>query len=161
MKRIVTLLLVVVLVLSLSVAAFAEYTNGVATNFPDGGGKPFLLGVYNTSDKKIAVIPTEEIGIWTIKNMYKIPWEDQDPFLKAYEETRGIKDRTVRSVFYLWIPESYKELKDFAYVRYPFTCSGKNIKFTVNGKEMEIGDISENSYFAKLTEFGTIVITCD
>ena len=160
MKRFVVVVLSIILVLSLSVSAFAATADGIPTE-EGGGGRRFLLGVYNTSDKKIAVIPTEEIGIWTIKNMNNIPWEDQEPFLKAYEETRGIKDRTVRSVFYLWIPGSYKELKDFAYVRYPFTCSGKNIKFTVNGKEMEIGDISENSYFAKLTEFGTIVITCD
>ena len=157
MKRFVSLVLAVVLLFSMSIVAFAEYTNGVAVR--DGYNR--LLGVYNSSDKKIAVIPSGDIGISTIKNPEKIPWEDRDSFFEAYEETCSIKDRTVRSVFYLWIPESYKELKDFAYVRYPFTCVGKNITFTVNGKEMEVCPISENSWFAKLTEFGTIVITCD
>ncbi len=46
-------------------------------------------------------------------------------------------------------------------MRYPFTCAGKNVTFTVNGKEMEVCPISENSWYAKLTEFGTILITCD
>ena len=56
MKRIVTLVLVVVLVLSLSIAAFAEYTNGVPAIVVNGGSGPsLLLGIYNSSDKKITI----------------------------------------------------------------------------------------------------------
>ena len=162
MKRIVTLVLVVVLVLSLSIAAFAEYTNGVPAIVVNGGSGPsLLLGVYNSANKKITVIPGEDIAIYTIKSASEIPWEDQEAFLKACEETGSTKDKTVRAPFYLWIREDYKELDGFAYVRYPFTCVGKNVKLTVNGKEMEVCPISENSWFAKLTEFGTIVISSD
>ena len=157
MKRFVVIVLSIVLVLSLSITAFAKTADGVAAQ----GGYSRLLGIYNSSDKKITVIPAKDIGIFTIYSLDKIPENDQIPFLKASEEAGNITDRTIRSLYYLWIPETYRQLDGFAYVRYPFTCAGKNITFTVNGKEMEVCPISENSWYAKLTEFGTIVITCD
>ncbi len=162
MKRFVVIVLSIVLVLSLSISAFAATSDGVATNTGGAAGGPsLLLGIYNSSDKKITVIPAKDIGIFTIYSLDKIPENDQIPFLKASEEAGNITDRTIRSLYYLWIPESYKQIDGFAYVRYPFTCAGKNITFTVNGKEMEVCPISENSWYAKLTEFGTILITCD
>lgn len=157
MKRFVAFVLVIVLAFSLSITAFAKVADGTAMQ----GGSSLLLGVYNSADRKITVIPTKDIGIYTIYTLDQIPPLEQSSFLKACEEADSLKGRTVRSLFYLWIPETYKQIDGFAYVRYPFTCAGKNITFTVNGKEMEVCPISENSWYAKLTEFGNVLITCD
>ena len=155
MKRFVTFALVIVLVFSMSISAFAATADGVAAQ-----GGSLLLGIYNSSDKKIEVIPAKDIGIYTIYNLSCIPVQDQSSFLKTCEEAGKITDRTVSSLFYLWIPEGYKQIDGFAYVRYPFRCAGKDIVFTVNGKEMEVCEISENSYYAKVTEFGNVLVTC-
>ena len=47
----------------------------------------------------------------------------------------------------------------FSYARYYFSTVGRNVGLSVNGKDMEIVRLGNNQYYAKLTEFGTVVIT--
>ena len=154
MKRFVCLILIAVLALSLSSTAFAATAVG-ASNF----GASLLLGVYDSSDRKIAVIPTKDIWIVAPVNAEDLPPVKHEAFLKACKEELGKDDDTTRSLFWLDITGNYLEMKDFGYVRYPFRCHGSNVKLTVNGKEMEVVNIQGSSYYAKLTECGTVCIS--
>lgn len=171
MKKIVSLLLAVALVMGLGITAFAAGSptsdgnkggNGSATtNVPRGnGGKPGM-GIYNSDDEEIAFVPAGQIKRIAVGNANKLSAEDKEAFLAAYEEAKNIEGKKVKYFYWLDIPEEYKEMDGFAYGKYEFTCTGENVQVTVNGKEMEVEQTGKNTYFAKLTEFGAVAILCD
>ncbi len=160
MKKIVSLLLAVVLVLGLGVTAFAA-GSPTGGNGQDKGPTKKGMEIYNSDDELIALVPPEEIKRVSVGNANKLSAEEKEAFLAAYEEAKNVEGKKVKYFYWLDIPEKYKNMEDFAYAKYEFTCTGKNVQVTMNGKEMEVEQTGKNSYFAKLTEFGAIAILCD
>ena len=159
MKKIISILLVVAVMFSLGVTAFAKGSPVVEPTKKTTavGG----MGIFDSNDKQIAVVPPQKIVNYSVANAGRLPAEDKDAFLAAYEEAKNVQDRTVRSFFWLDIPDEYKNMDGFAYAKYNFNCRGENVQLTVNGNPMEVVNISGSRYFAKLTEFGAVSITSD
>lgn len=156
MKRFVALILVFVMAFALAATAFAD---GSPVKNDQGAGT--AMGIYNSDDKRIAKVPASSVKKVMPSRAYRLDEADKDAFLKAYEEAKKVEDRVVRACYWLDIPEKYKEMDDFGYAKYEFSCRGKNVQLTVNGKEMDVVSLGSGVYYAKLTEFGTIVITSD
>ena len=156
MKRLISALLVITVLLALSASAFAAGS-------PTGSGKKDTgltgIAVYNSNDKRLAVVPTKDITKCNVRQADKLDAADKEAFLKAYEEAKNIEDKVVLRVFWLDIADEYKNMDDFSYARYYFTTPGRNVELSVNGKDMEIVRLGNGQYYAKLTEFGTVVIT--
>ena len=156
MKRFISVLLVLTLLLALGVTA-------LAAGSPTGTGKKndAMTGfvVYNKSDKGIVRVPNKDIYRYSIHQADKLDAADQEAFKAAYEDAQKIEGKLVRNVFWLDIADEYKNMDDFSYVRYYFGLTGRNIKVSVNGKDMEVVGLGQDQYYAKLTEFGTVVIT--
>ena len=155
MKRFVSILLVITVLLALGIPAFAAGS-------PTGSGKKNEamsgLVLYNSDDKVIGVVPTKDIIRYNVRQADKLDAADKEAFLAAYEDARKVDDKVVLQAFWLDVPDEYKT-SDFAYARYYFNTVGRNIGVSVNGNDMEIGRLGNGNYFAKLTEFGTVVIT--
>jgi hypothetical protein len=160
MKRIVSLLLAAVLLLGLGVTVFAAGSPTGGNGQPKGPVKKGM-GIYNAEDERIALVPPGQVKKTAVGNAKRLSDADREAFLAAYEEVKKIEDKKVKYFFWLDIPEKYKNMEDFSYAKYEFTCTGKNVQLTVNGKEMEVEKTGKNTYFAKLTEFGAIAILCD
>ena len=160
MKKIVSLLLAVALVMGLGITVFAA---GSPTSGNGQDKQPTKKGmeIYNSDDELIAIVPPEEIKRVSVGNANKLSAEEKEAFLAAYEDAKNVEGKKVKYFYWLDIPEKYKNMEDFAYAKYEFTCTGENVQVTVNGKEMEVEQTGKNTYFAKLTEFGAIAILCD
>lgn len=169
MKKAVVFLLALVMAFSLSVTAFAqgvEYPSVVS-----GGGLDYDvtgLEVYNhkenqkenEKDKLIDIIPYTKVLKLSVGQAYELDKEDEEAFLKAYEEAKAITDKLV--VYFYWLDvRDYKYPEDFSYIKYPFSCPGENVTFSVNGKPMEVVHVDGIRYYAKMTETGAIMICCD
>ena len=156
MKRFISVLLVLTLLLALGVTA-------LAAGSPTGTGKKndAMTGfvVYNKSDKGIVRVPNKDIYRYSIHQADKLDAADQEAFKAAYEDAQKIEGKLVRNVFWLDIADEYKNMDDFSYVRYYFTLHGRNVCVSVNGNDMEVVGLGQGQYYAKLTEFGTVVIT--
>ena len=155
MKKFIALVLVAVMVLS-----FASTSLAAASVKPSGGktGGESKIQIYNSEDKMIAKAPVTRISVGRAN---KLADADKEAFLAAYEAAKNDTAKKTKYFFWLDIPESYKTMEGFAYAKYPFRCTGENVQLTVNGKPMEVVNVRGANYFAKLTEFGTIAITCD
>ena len=170
MKKIVSLLLAVALVMGLGITVFAagsptsEGNTGsggsATTNVPRTAGQAGM-GIYNSEGEKIATVPAGQIKKTAVGNAKKLSDADKEAFLAAYEEAKKVEGKKVKYFFWLDIPEKYKNMDDFGYFGYRFTCTGKNVQVTVNGKDMEVEQIGKNTYIAHLTEFGAVAILCD
>ena len=119
------------------------------------------MGIYNSDGEKIATVPAGQVKKTAVKNAKKLSAENKEAFLAAYEEAKNVEGKKLKSFYWLDIPSKYKNMEDFGYAEYKFTCTGENVQVTVNGKEMEVEQTGKNSYTAKLTEFGAVAIFCD
>ena len=170
MKKIVSLLLAVALVIGLGITVFAagsptssgnKGSGGTATtNVPRTAAQP-TMSTYDSEGNKLSTVPAGKIKKIAVGNANKLSAEDKEAFLAAYEEAKNIEGKKVKYFFWLDIPEKYKNADDFGYFGYRFTCTGKNVQVTVNGKDMEVEKIGKNTYIAHLTEFGAVAILCD
>lgn len=165
MKKFVSFLLALTMVLSLGVTAFAagsptkdKTSDTTSAALPTTGKKG--LGLYNSDDELIAVVPANAVRKTSVGNADRLSDEDKEAFLAAYEDAKKVEGKVVKYFYWLDIPEKYKT-DDFAYAKYIFTCTGKNVQLQVNGKEMEVEKVGKFTYEAKLTEFGAIAILCD
>ena len=166
MKRIVTFLLIVTLVLGLGVSAAAKDSPSkdqesatTTAALPKTTGQRGL-GLYNSDDKRIATVPANAVRKISVGNAKRLDDDDREAFLAAYEDAKNVDGKIVKYFYWLDIPARYKT-DDFAYAKYIFTCTGKNVEVTVNGKQMEVDKIDRYMYCAKLTEFGAVAILCD
>ena len=172
MKKIVSLLLAVALVMGLGITVFAAGSptedgksggDGSATTaVPANTGKDFLE-LYNDDDELIDLVPWEEVTILKVGAANRLSDEEKELFLSTYEDVKKIDDKVVKYFYWLDIPDSYKT-EDLAYAKYYFSCTGKNVQLTVNGKDMEVFPSDKggaNNYYAKVTEFGAVAIMCD
>ena len=163
MKKVLSLALVFALVLSLSVVAFAAPSPAKTVDAVAPGAAKAAAGlsICDADDNVIGTIPENEITLATIDQAGNLDSKSAEAFEAAYEEAQAVTDKTVVALFWLDAPAKYLELDGFGYVRYDFTCDGENVEVTVNGNPMEVVHVDGNEYYAKLTEFGTVCITCD
>ena len=167
MKKAVVFLLVLVMVFSLSLTAFADaYTPNDGIWYPSVGPKKGLDGdtvaleVYNEKDELIDTIPVEKVLKYSIRQAGSLSSKDAGKFMKYYEAARAVTDKYV--VYFFWLEVvDYVYPDDFCYIKYPFSCPGENVTFSVNGKPMEVVHEDGENYFAKMTETGAIMICCD
>ena len=159
MKKFVTFLLVLTLILSMSATAFAagSPTSTGPKTAATGGG----LGLYNDADKRIAAVPESKVLKLNVGKADQLDAADKDAFLAAYETAKNTEDRVVRRFFWLDIPDEYKNMDGFSYAKLTFGCRGQNVEVTVNGKPMEVVKLGHGQYYAKITEFGVVSITSD
>ena len=163
MKKVVSFVLVLVTILSIGVTALAAPSPVVPPDRPPVT-QPDVnigLGICNKDDKTIAIVPGKDVKRILPTQADKLDPADKEAFLAAYEEAKNIKDKVVQDFFWLDIPDKYKNLADFGYAKLTFECKGDNVEVSVNGKPMEVVEQAENSYFAKITEFGSVCITSD
>ena len=159
MKRIVSFLLVAMLLLSMSVSVVA--THGSPVSPKPKGGRGSGLRIYNSEDKLIAVVPWPKVTQLNVGQADQLSAEEKDAFLNAYEEVKNMEGKIVRRFFWLDVPQSYKDLEDFAYARWEFSTRGENVQLTMNGKDMEVIKLGQGRYWAKVTEFGALAIISD
>lgn len=170
MKKFLALVLAFALVLSLGVLAFAEKVPSHTE--PTGAGvndenytTPVApvekgLALYNGEGKLIGVVENDDVTQVPVGDADKLPAEDKEAFLEAYEDAKAIEDKTVKYFYWIDIPERYKT-DDFGWVKYEFRCAGEGVEVLVNGKPMEVVHVKGVEYYAKLTEFGALAILVD
>lgn len=147
MKKILAFALVFALVLSLGVMAFADSK----VEMPDS------YKLYNAADEVIGEVPLADATKLSIAEAGQLPAEEKAAFEKVYEDVKKIQDWTVCHFFWFDIPASAKSA-DMAYLAYYFTCSGKQVRVTVNEKPVEVVHVVGNQFCAKLPEFGAVAI---
>lgn len=166
MKKAVSLLLAVVMVMGLGVTVLAagsptsSGTSGTTTAAQPTSPLAKGLGLFNSDDEKYATVPANAVRKTSVGNANKLDDEDKEAFLAAYEDAKNVDNKIVKYFYWLDIPGKYKT-DEFAYAKYIFTCTGKNVEVQVNGKDMEVEKIGRYTYSAKLTEFGAVAILCD
>ncbi len=169
MKKFLSALLVLVLVCSFGVSAFA--TSPAAAPVAKGGETTAALPEVEAGDVEIcdlatdevkATIPADQVKMIPVGEADKLEEEDSAKFLEVYEDVKKIDDKAVKYFFWLQIPEEYK-VEEGQYLKFIFKCKGENVKVTVNGEEMEVKPFEDkaDTYLAKLTKLGAIAITCD
>lgn len=160
MKKFVSFLLVITLLLSLGMTAMAKKSPTTAkkstTTGTDSG-----IGLYDANDKLIARVPAKEVVRLGIASADKLPDDQKEAFKAAYEDAMNLEGKLVRRFFWLDIPEEYKNMEGFAYAKLSFTSRGQNVGLSVNGNDMETVRLGYGQYYAKLTEFGTVLVTSD
>ena len=159
MKKILAFALALTLILSISVTAFADKSPSASAEVAVGPDD-YALEVCNSSDKVIDLVPSNKITRLGVGQAGSLDEADRKTFLDNYEEVKKITDKLVLYFFWLDV-KNYEKPADFAYYRYWFSCSGENVKVTVNGKEMSVVNVEGSRYYAKLTELGAIAIICD
>ena len=165
MKKVISFALVLVLVLSHSVVAFAAgspkttpASAGYTTRAVAAAGNG--VGLYDKDDKLVATVPAADVLNVPVGQANKLADADKDAFLAAYEDAKAVENKVVKYFFWFDVAEQYKT-PDVAYALYNFTCTGENVQVTVNGNPMEVESLGGISYAAKLTEFGAVAILCD
>ena len=163
MKKIVSFVLVTVLVLGLGVTVLAADSPATDGEPHFRVCDPLYLELCNDDDEVIALVPWREVLVYQLRFASRLNDEEEAQFLSEYENAKNIEDKVVKYFYWLNIPDEYKT-EDVAYAKYYFTCIGKNVELTVNGKQMEVLPSDQGgltNYYAKLTEFGAIAIMCD
>ena len=181
MKKFLSALLVIVLVCSFAVSAFAtspaaeEADEDSSSALPviepetvsvtkEDGTEEEVLGFAVCdleTDAVDGVIPAEEVKATPVDEADTLSEEDAAAFLEEYEKVKAIDDKAV--VYFFWLEAPENALKDGEYLKFVFKCKGENVKVTVNGEEMEVKPVEDkaDTYLAKLTKLGAIAITCD
>ena len=90
----------------------------------------------------------------------RLPPNDEQIFMNAYERAKAIEDRIVKYFFWLDIPAVYIP-ENFGYGKFEFNCAGDNVECFVDDKPMEVVHVDGEDYYAKLTEFGPVMVVCD
>ena len=173
MKKALALILALAVVMSLGIAAVADGSPSKAEESATvTAPQPVYLGpalnqaqksgfeVCNAEEKVIAEIPEKKVTQVVVGEADKLEAADEEAFLATYEDVKAIENKVVK--YFYWFQVDEKDLPEgWAFVKFPFTCTGENVQVTVNGKEMEVVNVEGDNYYAKLTEFGALAILCD
>lgn len=175
MKKMFALALTLVLVLGLGVTAFGVNSSSGPDTPPAGPEEiviivpspspspvtPTTMGkgmdVYNAEGDVIYTVPEDDITQLTIGEADKLPKDQKDEFLQAYEDAKTIEDQLVKYFYWLDVPDRYKT-EDAAWYKFEFKCAGEGVLVTINGIPMEVVHVDGVNYYAKLTAFGPLAI---
>lgn len=119
-----------------------------------------MFEICDVNDNTIKLVPYEMVIEIQVTQGDRLPPADESIFMAAYEEAKAIQDRVVKYFFWLDVPEEYIP-ENFGYGKFEFNCDGENVEVFVNGNPMEVVHVGGEDYFAKLTEFGPVMVVCD
>ena len=120
MKKFISFLLVITLLLSLGMTAMAKKSPTTAKKSTTTGGDT-SIGLYDANDKLIARVPAKGIVRLGIASADKLPDDQKEAFKAAYEDAMTLEGKLVRRFFWLDIADEYKNLDGFAYAKLSFT----------------------------------------
>ena len=177
MKKSVAFLMILAIVLSLGVSAFAasavypsDYETGTAIRIPQGGQPagdpaaaiPGLLILLMEDDTIYEFVPINLVTNVEYRDAAKLLMpKDREAFADAYKEAKGVEGKHLRKAYWFNIPDNYT-LDDEHYAKYLFSCEGSNVEVTVNGNPVEVVSVNgRTSYIAKITARGPIAIYSD
>ena len=119
-----------------------------------------MFEICDKNDNVIKLVPYEMVIEIQVTQGDRLQPDQQETFMSAYEDAKAIEDRVVKYFFWLDVPEEYIP-ENFAYGKFEFNCAGDNVEAFVDGKPMVVVNEEGNDYYAKLTEFGPVMIVCD
>ena len=185
MKKAITVLMILAIVLTLGASAFAATDYGDAYGniiYPDdimppeqvppgqkpAAGKPAvsnvgLLILLMEDDTLYEFVPMSQVVNVEYKDAAKMinNTKTREAFAEAYKEAKGVEGKHLRKAYWFNIPDTYT-LDDEHYAKYVFSCEGANVEVTVNGEPVEVVSINgRTSYIAKVTARGTVAIYSD
>lgn len=165
MKKITILMLIVITVLYLCSSAFAATVNipsgGVSSSAPSGVSG---VTICNTRDDTFfSFVPDNDVvRVPFADAKKKLDKRDYDAFLNAYNSAKDLEKkgmgRKVTDAYWFYIPDKYF-IDESHYAKFLFTSAERDVGVTVNGHPMEVISITgRTSYYAKITELGTVLI---
>ena len=175
MKKAITVLMILAIVLSLSASAFAAVAVRPDGNnyYPDydypQGETPHIvketdvgLLICNMDDDTIhQFVPMPLVVNVEYKEREKLPKAEADALKEAHDAAKQLEGKSLKQSYFFSVPENFDVDEDH-YAKYVFSCPGKNVEVSVNGNPVEVVSINgRTSYFAKITECGCITITVD
>ena len=182
MKKAITVLMVLAIVLSLGASAFAAFGSvpaaaqgdyypddyGYDFDYDQGQGQHMVketdvgLLICNMDDDTIhQFVPMYQVTNVEYKEREKLNKADADALKEAHDAAKQIEGRSLKKSYFFSVPDNYDVDEDH-YAKYVFSCEGKNVEVSVNGNPVEVVSINgRTSYIAKITERGCITITVD
>ena len=191
MKKSITILMVLAIVLCLSASAFAVITPGVSGDYEvgeyiaghndyidefiaghnyagDGKERPRaalsnvgLLICLMEDDSLYQYIPMHQVMNVEYKDIDTLKKEYADALREAHDAAEQIEGKTLKKSCFFSVPENF-DIDNEHYAKYLFSCEGKNVEVFVNGNPVEVVSVNgRTSYIAKVTERGCITITVD
>ena len=186
MKKFLSALLILALVCSFGVSAFAtspaatpvdeegettaalpetEPENVLVTKEDGETEEVFGFAICDAATDEVeGVIPADEVELIAVADAEdELDEEDAAKFLEEYEKVKAIEDKVVKYFFWIDVDEDNYTVDAENYLKFVFKCKGENVEVTVNGEPMEVVAVegAEDTYFAKLTKLGAVAITCD
>ncbi len=176
MKKSVAVLMILAIVLSLGVSAFAErIPDGYYPDFypddyyPQGQqpqGKPAVSNVgllicLMEDDTIHQFVPMPLVTNVEYKDRAKLAKADAEALKEAHDAAKQLEGKSLKQSYFFSVPDNYDVDEDH-YAKYVFSCPGSNVEVCVNGHPVEVVSINgRTSYIAKVTERGCITITVD
>ena len=116
-----------------------------------------VLKLYDKDDINYDNVPWDEVIEYALTESEKLSPEEEEAFLAAYDEMRGIDDKVVKYFFWIDIPDYYKTDR-FVWAKLEFKCAGEDVEASVNGEPLEVVHVNSVDYYAKLTDFGSFAV---
>ena len=180
MKKITALVLVLVIMASLGILAFAEgYPDDVKEAIKviedyiakQKGKKPVPVNVGYVNSFSWETDVFQEKILLTSREVKIVPAKDVEDklnrnelaeFLNAYEAARATSKagigKNLRAAYWYSVPERLYSHGD-NYTKFAFTCTGRGVEATLNGEPLEIVHYTEGtSYYAKIPHNGILMI---
>lgn len=172
MKKFLSAVLCVLLMMSLAVSAFAApsvvapVSSGTATSAKPAVEDENAIEIVDETGKTVTTDPAEALKVVTLGDAGELTAEEQEIFNKAYEEASAVEDMVVVDFFWLDLQPEYKAaLADGQGVKVTFTVPnvqpGDKVVVTVNGVQVpdEYVTVNEDGTVTVLFyEFGAVAI---
>ena len=172
MKKVISLILLLTLILSLGASAFAA---GSPKKDPPVTPVKATFDITEVekvdADKKIIPvkyrIPAEAVIVTLVENADEaLSKEDAAAFKAAYEEVKKIQDALVVNFFWVDVDadlagDDFTGLDAQNALVYTFECEGENVRVLLNGKEVKVIDRGNGVYSAILPEAGAVAVLVD
>ena len=170
MKKSLSFVIVLAVMMSLCVSAFAADspkpdpapTQKGGIEITDASKVDVEKGTYPVN----GTFPSKALKTVAINQAEKLlSEEDGKAFKAAYEEAQAMEDCKVYKCYWMYVDEEladgFKGVSSSSALAIKFTCPGKDVRFLVNGNEMQVISKGGSSYIAIVTETGTVTITCE
>ena len=172
MKKVISLILLLTLIMSLGASAFAA---GSPKKDPPVTPVKATFDItevdkVDVDKKEIPVkyrIPAEAVIVTLVENADEaLNKEDAAAFKAAYEEVKKIQDALVVNFFWVDVDadlagDDFTGLDAQNALVYTFECEGENVRVLLNGKEVKVIDRGNGLYSAILPEAGAVTVLVD
>ena len=184
MKKFVTILMALAIILSFSASAFAALTPGIDTDTDLGeyiGGHNMASSFLSPSGERSKaalsngglqiclmeddslyqyVHPYEVVNV-EFREINRLSEKAAEALREARNAAKQMEGKSLKQAYFFTVPGTYT-LDEEHYAKYLFSCPGDNVEVFVNGNPVEVVSINgRTSYIAKVTARGTIAIYSD